>query len=504
MARCELRLTGKEGTGFCALLPGDAGELVIGELETAWAAGAVLGEAEGFAPHPAPACARTGARLFLMRGTLAHRERPWRGAAARLSIRRISLFAWMSSDHLEGSANGSGDAGEADDPTWGIAAGAGPVGLLLKRGERAAGGGWWWSLAWRRETSRSPTAREQGPPVSSPRASLPEAARSADPEGEWMDRPPAGRSILILEAAGPLGRSRAAGRAEGLSTGGASPLPLVVAGFWSAPLLQRFGSLEGTFFLRDEGFSWVREISEGWRLDWDLPVLRGVLPTLSLRLRRMDGERPVASLERARRLALSAEPWSGGRLRLAFGSAETEECRALPDASDRRSILRSTRSLFDLDARVALGGRETLALRFRESRASLAETASDVPLGMPGHQEEWEQENAAEAGSRWWDRGEGSLIRLSLQQESRGPHWLGGAVAAVPGDAGLPGFVPVRCPVGSARWRSLAGGSWLAEFWIGWMMHGWRCEGVVRAGRRTEGEMNAVLLIGARREWTGG
>ena len=238
----------------------------------------------------------------------------------------------------------------------------------------------------------------------------------------------------------------------------------------------------------------------GWRLDWDLPLMQGVMPSLSLRVRRPAGAGPLGPLERSRRLALAAQPWSGAEVRLALGATDVERCRAQPGSGGERALLRSTRSLIDLDARIALGKRGSLSLRFRDSQAGMALGDAEIPLGLPARWGEVELSEESAAVARWWDQGEGSAVRIAVQWEGRGGTSGGGSLAAVPRDAKQSGFVAMHGPLGAGRWRSLAPGSTMAEIWLGGTLAGCRCEGALRLLHQSDA-VGLGLSLAVRRIW---
>jgi len=452
---------GSAARGFGRLEPRPGTLVVAGDVDLTWGAGALLPAPDRFSPFPAVPAVTMRAGLFHANGSLALREERTRGAAAMASFGRASLFAWAA--HRETCDESAADHPAAD--RWGaglFTRSLGVMALSEREGERDARCA---SLVVRME------------------------ARDRAGASDSTVAPP----VLVLEAAGRWTGERAA--AEWAMTPGA----VILGACWRLPLREGLGRLEGALHWRKPETGWTEVSPAGWRFDWELPIMRGILPSLGLRLRRLEGARAAPGMERSTRLALAAEPWSGCAVHLVLGSTETEDCRGLPGSAGGRAILRESAGLLDLSARIAAGGRRALSLRFRDSRARISADEAGVPAGLPGREEDVDGEPGP--ASRAWDRGEGSLARIALEWSGAERAWGGLALAAVPGDSGLPGFVAVRDPSGASRGRTLARGSWLSEIWAGTRLRGCRCEAVLRIVQARDEPVQVVLLAGAARRW---
>jgi hypothetical protein len=422
-----------------------SGLWAAGEIEIQWGAGCLLRAARVFSPLRLGSFRGTGGGPFHLRGTTAWRAQSCRGGACRIPLGFLDLAGW---------------AGRWDRGPWQGGLGLWRNGLGLMIGGFAHDGVHvgCWSLC-------------------------------------WTPRSPAPRAALLLEAAG--------GAPWALHPGGAvarrKTTLTALAASWRTPDSAVLGSLTGDLHWGGETHTPTAcgQATGSWQLDWALPPMRGVRPTLMLLVnRRATARDPVARLERSLRLSLQTAPWSGAQLRLALGRRREEGCRSQPDENGQRAMIAARQSLIDLRARFELSPALSATLRFRESQSALTLDEEGSPTGLPGAGTGMWETDSEESTSLWWDRGAGSLSRLALDYRPAG-RWSGGlALAAAPGARAA--AVSIRSGPGRRQWRMLAAGAWLAEAWLGRKLGMGTCEGGLRLHGGAGRPLGAQLTLGLR------
>jgi hypothetical protein len=451
-----------------------SGRLVMGEIEAEWATGCLLGDWAGFGRFRAER--RPGPETFplRLRGVSAWRMQGQRGAAALVPLGPLRIGAWAVEHH------------------YGVGASLGALAATVARTDEGRHARWRWSLS----------------AVWLPRATTTASATASATAGGRGNDPRQGRlDWLLLEATGGF-------RAQG------TPPWEGLGGSWQIELAPILGRLAGCFrwhegaakgvpaFLpgENEGSTELGDESR-WSLDWRLPPLRGLTPQVSVLACRKPSRRdPVLPIEHASRLSFAAEPWSGAALRFSVTGVQTQRCMGDPSDADRKAIVRSTCSLLDLTAKIDLARGFRLSLRYRQSRSGLLLADAETPIGLgPALDRDGGDEISPEEtrGSLWWDRGMGSVTSVRVRWDD-GRRWrCGGTLAATPGDSRGAAAVLVRIPPGRSYWRTLGGGRWLAEFWLGRLLMGWRAESVLRvlSAKFSAKDWRFEFLLGVERRF---
>jgi len=467
--------------------------VIAGEMEVTWAAGGLLAQRSLFGAFPVPRASRGNATLFGARGTIAKREERCWGMAAQLLFGdgddeieeddKGGLFGWASRTR------------EEESQCFGVGAVYRHAGLMLIGGPSRDPE---WSAAFRWHASEV-----DGPAASRGHASEDDvsAAHSAqDGDSLSLFAPVLREGCVILEATGGLPIRAGEGREPGEGDRHRRAVH-ALAGYARQPLMRLFGAVEAAWMWSDETSvenAADVETDSGWRIDWQLPLLRGVRPIVGVRMMRPVSGGALRPMERVQRLALETEPWSGAELRVTFGATEKEQCRADPDDAGTRALLRAHRSLLEVEGRMRVTEAITLAVRFRDSRASLAYDEADAPIGLPGRRQPLETDEDDES-ARSWDRGGGSVLHIEAAQRGK-RFWSGASLAAVPQEASSPAYVPLHAARSALKWRAIPAGCLMGEAWAGVARARTRFEGVVRWMRLIDGGLEAAVGISAA--WT--
>ncbi|MCK4414647.1 MAG: hypothetical protein KAY32_14025 [Candidatus Eisenbacteria sp.] len=476
------RWRGDEPREFAAGGWGKQGRWAAGEIELQWGAGCLLSAERVFSRLVLGGFRGAEGGPFYLRGTTAWRSRPCQGGALQIPVGSLIMLGW---------------AGRWDQGPWQAGLGAWHAGWggmisLCGRGERRAS---CWSLCWaprgRRVAGILSTARGRG-------ASLGESGRNVAPAHGGTSRASDQRredAAVLIELAG---RAPWTVLTSGEVVSGSASADAIGA-TWRTPSSALLGRLTGDLHWRreDRDLSDCGRTEDGWQLDWELPVMRGMLPSLTLLLQRRSAARdPIPRIERSLRFSLHAAPWSGTDLWLTLGTQREESCRSNPDDDGERALITAGQSLLGLRARIELSPTLRLSLRFRESQASLTLDEEGLPLGLPGQAVESLESAPGEGLTHWWDRGAGSLAQLELERRGAARWSAGIALAAAPGERA--GAVSVRRPPRQHQWRTLAAGAWLGEFWVAHRAGGRQWESVVRMIGGAEQPLRLVLLLGMR------
>ncbi len=454
--------------------------VIAGEMEVTWAAGGLLAQRSLFGAFPVPRASRGNATLFGARGTVAKREERCWGMAAQLLFGdgddeieeddKGGLFGWASRTREEKSQ------------CIGVGAVHRHAGLMLIGGPSRDPE---WSAAFRWH------AREDDG-----------SAAHIGENGDSLSlfAPVLREGCVILEATGglPIRTNEEGEPGEGDRHRRAVH---TLAGYARQPLMRLFGAVEAAWMWSDEtSVASAADVKtdSGWRIDWQLPLLRGVRPIVGVRMTRPVSGGALRPMERVQRLALETEPWSGAELRVTFGATEKEQCRADPDDAGTRALLRAHRSLLEVEGRMRVTEAITLAVRFRDSRASLAYDEADAPIGLPGRRQPLETDEDDES-ARSWDRGGGSVLHIEAAQRGK-RFWSGASLAAVPEEASSPAYVLLHAARSALKWRAIPAGCLMGEAWAGVARARTRFEGVVRLMRLIDGGLEAAVGVSAA--WT--
>ncbi len=473
--------------------------VIAGEMEVTWAAGGLLAQRSLFGAFPVPRASRGKATLFGARGTLAKREERCWGMAAQLLFGdgddeieeddKGGLFGWASRTRWASGTR------EEESRCFAVGAVYRHAGLMLIGGP-SRDPQWSAAVRWH--------AREQDGSAAFQRHASEDdgSAAHGTPDGGSLSlfAPVLREGCVILEATGglPIGTNEGGEPGEGDRQ---RRTVHALAGYARQPLMRLFGAVEAAWMWSDEtsvASAADAEADSGWRIDWQLPLLRGVRPIVGLRMTRPVSGGALRPMERVQRLALETEPWSGAELRVTFGATEKEQCRADPDDAGTRALLRAHRSLLEVEGRMRVTEAITLAVRFRDSRASLAYDEADAPIGLPGRRQPLETVEDDES-ARSWDRGGGSVLHIEAAQRGQ-RFWSGASLAAVPEEASSPAYVPLHAARSGLKWRAIPAGCLMGEAWAGVARARTRFEGVVRLMRLIDGGLEAAVGVSAA--WT--
>ncbi len=446
------------GRAFAERRIGERGGILLGEVRAEWATGCLLAITESFGRTAQPRIGSLRRSLMRARGTIALGSERQQGVLVLAPLGPADVVAWASSRQ-----QGAGLA-------------AGPCGMLLLRDSAFGCTLWHWSLAFLWPALRCSFG------------------------SVLQDTVAATHDALSLEICGPLGRRANPGD-------GAERARFRVAGLgmrWRLTAAQTLGALAGSlrWWVPEEVPEDETLADQDWSLDWELPLLHGLAPLVTVGSALRDSPtRPLPPVERYVRTTLSAQPWSGADLALTLGTTQVEECGSDPDEGERRVILQSMRSLAEMRLRVQISPGVRASLRCRQTRDTRSLSSTEDPIGLPGRRDGTEFEDDGDLAGRDWEWGSGSLIWMSATYERDGYRWAGCSCAASPAAESRATWVPVHLPSGRSGWRALGMGSWMVEGWLGGRVAGSRLEVVLRWIGKGENDepWQAALLLGIER-----